>query len=320
MNHDVNHKQPLIVLTGPTAVGKTDLSIAFAKAVGGEIISADSIQVYIGMDIGSAKITKEEMDGVKHHLIDILDPSEAFDVVRFQQLAKKAMQEIYDRGHIPIITGGTGFYIQSVIYDIDFTEQENHLVRDKYIDIAKTQGEEVLHGMLAKVDPEYAKGVHCHNVRKVARALEFYEQTKTKLSDHNNLQREKEPAYDLLYFVLCRDRETLYQRIDMRVDQMCEAGLVEEVANLRTKGYGRDLVSMQGLGYKEIYGYLEGECTLEEAIRCIKLNTRHFAKRQMTWFRREKVVEFFRYEDYENSREQMLQALLSRVNHHGLLK
>lgn len=283
--------QPLVILTGPTAVGKTALSIALAKAIGGEIVSADSMQVYRHMDIGSAKITREEMAGVPHHLIDVLEPTEAFNVVIFQKLAKEAMAGIYERGHIPILVGGTGFYIQAVLYDIDFTENdEDTSLRRKLEAFAEREGAEALYERLKAVDPASCESIHAHNVKRVIRALEFYEKTGQPISAHNEVQRQNVSPYRFVYFVLNDRREEIYSRIDLRVEQMVAAGLVEEVQRLKEMGCTKDMVSMQGLGYKEILRYLEGELTLEEAIYLIKRETRHFAKRQLTWFRREKEV------------------------------
>ncbi len=284
-------KQPLIILTGPTAAGKTDTSIALAKAVDGEIISADSMQVYRHMDVGSAKIRPEEMDGIPHHLIDVLEPEEDFNVVRFQELAKRAIGEICSKGKIPILVGGTGFYIQAVLYDIDFTENDGDMsYRASLEETARREGAEYLHGMLEKVDPEAAEQIHAHNVKKVIRALEFHHQTGQKISEHNAREREKTSVYNSAYFVLTQDRSVLYEKIDRRVDQMMEAGLLDEVRALKARGLDKNCVSMQGLGYKEILAYLDGAYSLDEAVRIIKRDTRHFAKRQLTWFRREKDV------------------------------
>lgn len=284
-------KTPLIILTGPTAVGKTAASIGLAKAVGGEIISADSMQVYKYMDIGSAKITPEEMQGVPHHLVDVLEPEEDFSVVRFQQMAKEAMQKILDRGKIPIVVGGTGFYIQALLYDIDFTEnEEDRSLRTELERTAREKGSGYLHDLLRKVDPESAEQIHPNNTKRVIRALEFYRQTGEKISAHNAREREKTTPYNSAYFVLTDERAALYDRIDRRVDVMMEQGLLEEVRALKERGLKRSDVSMQGLGYKEIFGYLEGDYPLEEAVRIIKRDTRHFAKRQLTWFRRERDV------------------------------
>ena len=291
-------KQPLIVLTGPTAVGKTALSIELAKTLHGEIISADSMQVYRHMDIGSAKILPQEMEGVPHHLIDVLEPWEEFNVTRFQSMAKEAMKEIYAHGHVPIVTGGTGFYIQALAYDIDFTENEDHSgIRKELEQLATEKGEAVLHRMLEEIDPESAKSIHANNVKRVIRAIEYYRLTGEKISVHNEREREKQSPYDLYYYVLTRDRAALYERIDRRVDQMMEQGLVDEVKRLKEMGCTRNMVAMQGLGYKEILDYLDDKITLEEAVYIIKRDTRHFAKRQLTWFKRERDVRFIDVDD-----------------------
>ena len=279
------------LLTGPTAVGKTAASIGLAKAIGGEIISADSMQVYRHMDIGSAKITPEEMQGVTHYMIDELEPDEEFHVVRFVTMAKEYLKEIYADGKIPIIAGGTGFYIQALLYDIDFTEQQcDETYRRQLEDLAREHGAEYLHGILREVDPASAEAIHANNIKRVIRALEFYHLSGKKISEHNETERQKQSPYNFAYFVLTDERAKLYERIDRRVDAMIEAGLVEEVKKLKSKGCSREMVSMQGLGYKEILAYLDGGCTLEEAVYIIKRETRHFAKRQLTWFKRERDV------------------------------
>ena len=307
-------KKPLIILTGPTAVGKTKASIGLAKAVDGEIISADSMQVYRHMDIGSAKIKPEEMEGIPHHLIDVLEPDDEFHVVKFQQLAKKAMREIWERGHIPIVTGGTGFYIQALLYDIDFDENEKEDACRKELEAyAKEHGAEALHEKLAFVDPASAEMIHPNNIKRVIRALEFYEQTGKRISERNETQRQRESPYAFAYFVLTDDRAHLYERINRRVDQMIEEGLVNEVQALKDKGYTKQLVSMQGLGYKEILDYLDGNCTLEEAIYTIKRDTRHFAKRQLTWFKRERDVIWINKQSFGYDAEQILDEMLSKL-------
>lgn len=304
-------KKPMVILTGPTAVGKTALSIELAKRINGVIISADSMQVYKHMDIGSAKITKEEMQGVKHYLIDELEPDEEFHVVKFVQLAKKYLEEIYAEGKIPIVTGGTGFYIQALLYDIDFTEQESDTAyREELEHIAKEKGNEALHAMLDEVDPASAEAIHANNVKRVIRALEFYHLTGNRISEHNEKERQKTSHYQFAYFVLTEDRAKLYERIDRRVDLMIEQGLVEEVKQLKQLGCHRDMVAMQGLGYKEILAYLEGEYTLEQAIYIIKRETRHFAKRQLTWFKREREVCWWNKSDYANAEEKLLEDML----------
>ena len=284
-------KKPLIILAGPTAVGKTALSIRLAREVNAEIISADSMQVYRHMDIGSAKIRPEETKGVPHHLVDVLEPWEDFNVVRFQQMAKAAAEQIWTRGKIPLVVGGTGFYIQALLYDIDFTENDaDTSYREELERLAKEKGGDYLHGLLEDADPQAAGDIHPNNIKRMIRALEFHRQTGGKISEHNAKEREKESPYNYAYFVLTDERSRLYERIDCRVDQMMEEGLLEEVRLLREQGVQRSSTAMQGLGYKELCAYLEGECTLEEAVRVIKRDTRHFAKRQLTWFKREKDV------------------------------
>ncbi len=306
-------KKPLIILTGPTAVGKTALSIKLAQQINGQMISADSMQVYRHMDIGTAKITIEEMQGIPHYLIDVLEPTEEFNIVRFQQMAKAALEQIYAAGAIPIVVGGTGFYIQSLLYDIRFEESnEDTGYRDALQQLATDRGPEYLHRLLAEVDPTAASGIHAHNVKRVIRALEFYHQTGTRISEHNEEQRKRTSPYQFLYFVLNDDRQALYTRIDQRIDQMLEAGLVTEVRMLKDMGCTRDMVSMQGLGYKEILDYLEGRCTLDDAIYILKRDTRHFAKRQLTWFRREPDVIWLNRTDYPDDTA-ILQDMLNRI-------
>lgn len=307
-------KKPLIILTGPTSVGKTEISISLAKAVNGEIISADSMQVYRKMDIGTAKITQDEMAGVRHHLIDVLDPSEDFNVFLFKELANKAMTEIYERGHIPILTGGTGFYIQSVLYDIDFTAKEGDNTYRKELELlAEEKGPEYLHDMLKEVDAVSAEEIHFNNVKRVIRALEYHHQTGQKISEHNKEQHAKESPYNFAYFVLNDIREKIYDRINQRVDIMLEKGLVDEVTSLVNEGYTRELVSMQGLGYKEIIDYLNKEISLDEAIYRIKRDTRHFAKRQLTWFGREKDVIFVNKNEFNNDNNSALEYMLNHL-------
>lgn len=313
-------KKPLIVLTGPTAVGKTKLSIALAKAVNGEIISADSMQVYRYMDVGSAKITPDEMDGVPHHLVDVLDPTEDFNIVLFQQLAKKSMEEIYSKGRIPILVGGTGFYIQAITRDIDFTQSEqDDSYRQELEALAAEKGSSFLHDMLASVDPKSAEDIHENNVKRVIRALEFYKQNGTRISEHNEEQKEHVSPYNLAYFVLNAPRPLIYERIDARVDEMLKNGLVEEVKTLQRMGCHRGMVSMQGLGYKEILTWLEGEYPYDEAVRILKRDTRHFAKRQLTWFRREGEVTWVDKDKFDYNDSQILTYMLSVCREKGIL-
>lgn len=278
-------KKPLIVIAGPTACGKTDISIDLAEKIGGEIISGDSMQVYKYMDIGTAKVTKEEMRGIPHYLVDELYPDEEYNVMLFQQKAKQYMEGIYSRGHIPIIVGGTGFYINALVYDNDFSEEEESEIRKELYAVAENEGAEKLHAMLAEVDPEYAANIHHNNVKRVARALEYYRLTGEKMSEHNKNAKEKETPYNLAFFVLNMDREKLYERINLRVDIMMNNGLEQEVRKLIEMGYSPELVSMQGLGYKEFIPYFNGEISLEQVVDDIKKYTRRFAKRQLTWFR-----------------------------------
>ena len=300
-------KKPLIIIGGATGVGKTALSVQLAKKIGGEIISADSMQVYKGFDIGTAKITKEETDGVPHFLIDEYEPDEEFNVYEFKNKAKEYAGQITERGHIPIVVGGTGFYIQALLYDIDFTEEET----DKsYREELEKLPAEKLYSMLTGIDPEAAKAIHPNNVKRVIRALEYNHETGDIISRHNSEQREKESPYNYIYLILNRSRDVIYKRIEQRVDQMLEEGLVDEVKGLLDKGVSPDALSMQGLGYKEIVSYLSGECTLDEAVYKLKLNTRHFAKRQITWFKREKEAIWLNYEDFDDL-DEMLNEIIS---------
>ncbi len=303
-------KEPLVILTGPTAIGKTKLSIALAKAIGGEIISADSMQVYKHMDIGSAKIRPDEMQGVPHYLVDELEPWEEFHVVRFQQMAKAAMEKIRSHGHIPILVGGTGFYIQALVGDVDFTENAASDYRKELERRAEEEGGHVLHEELRKVDEKSAEMIHENNVKRVIRALEFYRLTGRKISEHNEKQRKQNSPYQFAYFVLNDDRAKLYARIEQRIDEMMEEGLLEEVTVLREMGCHRGMVSMQGLGYKELLAYLDGEYSLPEAVARLKRDTRHFAKRQLTWFRREKDVIWLDKSEYGYEEERILARML----------
>ena len=309
----------IVILTGPTAVGKTEISINLAKKINGEIISCDSIAVYKGMDIGSAKISKDEMGGIPHFLIDELNPDEDFSVFTFKQYATKYIDEIISRGHIPILTGGTGFYIQAVLYDIDFCKNEDDgIIRKELEQIYEEKGEDYLYEMLKEVDPEYAEIVHKNNVKRVIRAIEFFRQTGTKLSEHNSNEMQNVSPYNFAYFVLNDDRQNLYDRINKRVDIMVEQGLFAEVECLRKKGYDKDLVSMQGIGYKEVLMYLDGEISKDEAIELIKKNTRHFAKRQLTWFRREKEVIMINKNEFDYDEDKILEYMMKEIEHNNV--
>lgn len=282
-------KPILIVVAGPTASGKSAAAVELARMIGGEIISADSMQVYRYMDIGSAKITKEEMMGVPHYLIDVADPTEEFDVVRYAHEAKAAISDIVSRGKIPILCGGTGFYIQAVTRDIDFSETGSlPKYREELTDYAAQYGNTALHEQLKNIDPVSYETIHPNNLKRVIRALEYYKETGMTISAHNEAERQRETPYDLHFFVLNDDRAVLYDRIDRRVDFMMAEGLYDEVMYLRQMGLTRDMVSMQGLGYKEMLDCMDGRYELDEAVRILKRDSRHYAKRQITWFKREK--------------------------------
>lgn len=315
------NKKPLIILSGPTAVGKTALSIELAKRINGAIISADSMQIYKHMDIGSAKIMPQEMDGIKHYLIDELEPSEEFNIVRFQTMAKAALAEIYENGQIPILAGGTGFYIQALLYDIDFENQDcNEAYRRELETYAKEHGNGALHAQLQKIDPASADKIHANNVKRVIRALEFYHLTGKPISEHNETEQQKASPYNFAYFVLTDERANLYKRIEKRVDIMVEQGLLAEVQKLKNMGYHRNMVAMQGLGYKEILDYLDEKCTFDEAIYTIKLETRHFAKRQLTWFRRERDVIWFDKSAYNYDENTLLNEMCHILYTKGIIK
>ncbi|GAM14944.1 tRNA (adenosine(37)-N6)-dimethylallyltransferase MiaA [Mesobacillus selenatarsenatis] len=288
----MEQKQKLIVLIGPTAVGKTKLSIELAKKFNGEIISGDSMQIYKGMDIGTAKITQEEMEGVPHHLIDIKEPDESFSTAEFQGLVRKKINEISSRGKMPMIVGGTGLYIQSVIFDYHFTEAPSDPVfRCSLEEEAETKGQEFVHGKLKEVDPESASRIHPNNVRRVIRALEIIHCTGKTAGE---LQENQSPEllYDTALIGLTMDREMLYTRINFRVELMMEQGLLDEVKYFYEKGL-KDCQSIQAIGYKELYDYFDGKISLEQAIENLKQNSRRYAKRQLTWFRNKMNVEWF---------------------------
>ena len=313
-------KKPIVVLTGPTAVGKTELSIQLAKVIGGEIISADSMQVYKHMDVGSAKITPEEMDGVRHYLVDELEPFDEFHVVKFQEYAQKYLNEIYAHGKIPIIAGGTGFYIQALLNDIDFTEQESDSAYRKELEaLAEEHGNQYLHNRLKEVDPESAEAIHPNNRKRVIRALEFYQETGRKISEHNAKEQMRTSPYNFAYFVLNDERSHLYKRIDARVDKMIEDGLEAEVRRLKEMGCTKDMVAMQGIGYKEMLSYLDGSYSLEEAVYIIKRETRHFAKRQITWFKRERDVIWLNKNEFDYKNEAILAYMIKILKEKAII-
>ncbi len=276
----------VIVIAGPTASGKTDLAIELALRVGGEIISADSMQIYREMNIGTAKPTEEEKRGIPHHMMDIVSPDEEYSVAQFQQGAKTVIRQILNRNKVPIVAGGTGLYINALVYNITFSDTITHWeFRDRMQKIAQEEGPEVLHRLLLEVDEKSAASIHPNNVKRVIRALEVFETTGKPISEHQMESRREPPEYDFEIFGLDVERDVLYERIEQRVDKMLAAGLYNEIEGLLKK-YSPELVSLQGIGYKEIISAIQGHCTLAEAVERIKLATRHLAKKQMTWFRK----------------------------------
>ena len=275
-----------MVIAGPTASGKSRCAVELSKRIGGAVVSGDSMQCYRGMDIGTAKTTPAEQDGIRHELIDILDPREPWNVVTFCELAGRACAGILQDGLMPVLAGGTGFYIRALLYGTDFTETaEDPVYRAEMEEYARANGAESLHRLLQETDPVSAERIHANNIRRVIRALEYYRQTGSPISLHNDEQRMKEPAYDAVKFLLVPPRAELYASIDRRVDRMMEEGLLEEVAGLKAAGLDSSYQSMQGIGYKELLDHLDGKCSLEEAVERIKTGSRHYAKRQLTWFR-----------------------------------
>ena len=303
----------LVVLTGPTSVGKTALSVRLAGKLNGEIISADSMQVYKHMDIGTAKVTLEEMQGIKHHLIDVLEPTEEYNVTRFKEEALSALDGIYKRGTLPIVAGGTGFYIQALLYDVDFSDSAQTEYRKELIKTAERDGGRALHDMLKACDEKAASYIHQNDIKRLTRALEYYHETGMRISDHNDEERKKSSPYDFKYFVLNIPRDELYANIDRRVDDMIKKGLVDEVRELSKMGLDESYVSMKGLGYKEILRYLNGLISLEEAVRIIKRDTRHFAKRQLTWFKRERDCIWINKDEFSYDEDRILGFMLERI-------
>ena len=292
-------KKKLLVISGPTAVGKTSISIELAKRLNGEIISADSMQIYRHMDIGSAKITKEEMDGIKHYLIDVVEPNEEFSVSDFKNLASSAIKEIQSKGKLPIIVGGTGLYIDSIICNLSFTEsQKDEKYREQLEVLADEKGNEYIHNMLKEIDSISYESIHKNNRKRVIRALEVYKTTGKPFSSFKVGDEIYDIPYDLHYYVLTMDREKLYSRINKRVDIMIENGLLEEVKTLKNMGLTSDMQSMKGIGYKEILNYLDGLFTYDEAIDIIKQGSRNYAKRQLTWFRKDPRVNYINKDEF----------------------
>lgn len=297
-------KDKLVVLTGPTAVGKTSASIAIAKALNGEIISADSMQIYEYMNIGTAKVRPEEMDGITHHMIDILKPDEEFSAALYNQMARKIIHDINARDSIPIVTGGTGLYINSLVYDLDFggvPPQGNF--RSELEAIFTEYGGEHLLEILRKVDPDTASRLAHNDFKRIARALEVFEFSGVPLSRQVGSFRKETENYDLAMYCLTMDRTKLYERINSRVDLMFEEGLLNEVKYLLDSGYGKQLTSMQGIGYKELCGFLNEEATWQNTIEKIKQGTRNYAKRQLTWFRRDNRIKWIDVEKFSSNND-----------------
>lgn len=302
---------PLIILTGPTAVGKTDLSIQLAKAVDAEIVSADSMQIYKYMDIGSAKVTEEEMQGVKHYLVDEIEPDMPFSVSEYKRMAEEYIDEISSRGKNVIVTGGTGLYLNSLIYDMDFGKSDaNQELRDKLNKELEENGPAYMYEKLVSLDKDAAERIHPNNTKRVIRAIEVA-MSGEKMNDFSKDLRYNK-KYRPIIIVLNRDRQALYDRINLRVDIMLKNGLIEEVKGLLEKGYTKDMISMQGIGYKEIIKYFDGEYTLEEAIEIIKRDSRRYAKRQLTWFRRYEDAKWFEIDKFDSA-EELKDAVVSYV-------
>lgn len=303
-------RNDILIIAGPTAVGKTNISIKLAKALNGEIISTDSMQIYKHMDIGSAKITKEEMDGVPHYLIDFVDPHDEFSVSEFKQLATEKIKDIHSRGKLPMLVGGTGLYVDSIICDMNFTESEKNEEYREYLNIlADEKGNQYLHEMLKDIDLESYNNIHYNNRKRVIRALEVYKLTNKPFSSFKAKNNIYKTSYNIYYYVLDMDRQKLYERINQRVDIMLKAGLIDEVKKLHQLGLTDDMQSMKGIGYKEILYYLQGKISLEDAIEMIKQGSRNYAKRQLTWFRKDPRAIFINKDEYSSEEE-----IITKIN------
>ena len=322
-------QEPLIIIAGPTGVGKSHMGIRLAQRIGGEIISADSMQIYRGMDIGTAKVTEDEQKGVRHHLLDVASPLEAYSVAKYKEDAAHAVQMIRESGHLPVVVGGTGFYIQALLYDVDFSAEsgEDTELRQYYSDLAKKYGSLYLHQQLETVDPESAAMIHPNNIKRVIRALEYHEHTGKPISEHNREQAEKTGPYHAVFFVMTDARQKLYERIDSRVEQMLRDGLLDEVKSLLQEGCTLDMPSMQALGYKETLQFLMDlpdpdaadhitRDDLDQLRISIAKNTRHYAKRQLTWFKREPEAIWLSWEQYNE--DEMLERMVSALKENGI--
>lgn len=311
-------KKKLIVVAGPTASGKSALAVSLCQKLRGSVISCDSMQVYKGLDIGSAKIRPEEMGGVRHYLIDVAELEDPFYVARFQALANEALADIYSRGEMPVLCGGTGFYINSVLYDTDFSDEgEDEALRQKLSDFARERGNHALHEKLKDIDPVSYETIHENNVKRVIRAIEYYEHTGETISAHNEAEKQKCSPYDFVFFFLTDDREKLYERIDRRVDTMVSAGLYDEVKRLYNRGLRQNDISMQGISYRQFMDCIEGKATFEETVEKIKLESRHYAKRQLTWFRRQEGAVVLNRTACGGTNEGVLDAALQILSERG---
>ncbi|CCJ32635.1 MULTISPECIES: tRNA (adenosine(37)-N6)-dimethylallyltransferase MiaA [Caloramator] len=306
-------KKNIVIIAGPTASGKTKIGIELAKKIDGEIVSADSMQIYKYMDIGSAKPTREEMQGVPHHMIDVVDPKEEFSVALYRQMAVDCIDNIIKRGKVPIIVGGTGLYINSLTYPLDFTETAKDEEYRFYLqNLAEEKGSHFIHEMLKEVDPESYNRLHPNDLKRIIRALEVYKNTGRPISEFQRESKKREIDFNLAYFGLTMDRTKLYERINQRVDEMFEKGLIDEVKKLKEMGYTKDMTSMQGIGYKEVFDYLDGYLTLEEVKDIIKQNTRRYAKRQLTWFRREDRIFWINLDEF-SSIDEVLNVMINYI-------
>ncbi|MGN0270465.1 MAG: tRNA (adenosine(37)-N6)-dimethylallyltransferase MiaA [Candidatus Weimeria sp.] len=304
----------LVIIAGPTAVGKSECAVELSKKINGEVISADSMQVYRGMDVGTAKITPEEMQGIRHFGIDILNPDQNYDVTEFVSMAHEAMEQIYADEKIPVLCGGTGFYIQALAYDIDFGDEQVDIdYRKELKEFADKNGTEALHEKLREVDPESAEAIPAGNVKRVIRALEYFKNHGTKISEHNAEERRRKSPYELYFFVLTDERKKLYERIDKRVDRMMDAGFLDEAERIYDLIGDKECTAAKAIGYRELFEYFRGECSLEEAVSKIKQDSRHFAKRQLTWFKRYPEVIWVDRQIY-NTIEEIVDFMKSRIN------
>ncbi len=314
-----NQKKKVICIVGPTASGKTALSIALAKELHGEIVSCDSMQIYRGMDIGTAKPTREEMQDVPHHMLSVVSPEENYSVARYVEEAGKCVDDILNRGKTPIIVGGTGLYVDSLIKGTEFAEyREDEEYRSELFKLSEEKGKGFIHDMLKAVDPERAEEIHENNVKRVIRALEVYKATGKTISEHDAEDMKKPSRYDAIYIgLMYEEREKLYRRINLRVDMMLEAGLCDEVDRLLKSGVSPEATSMQAIGYKELVSYFEGNCSLEEAAEQIKQASRRYAKRQMTWFKRNKNTNWIAVDKSKNISD-LLHASMNFISFKGI--